>query len=127
MAIKKDSARQPTQLATLIINFGDPTAYGTAEGAIELPLGAVVIGGDIVVVTPFNGTTNTLSLGDPTLGTRYATTVDLKTAARTALTVTGFFNTLLMWLVRRSPLCLVTPITGMMMRPRGDKVLSSGT
>lgn len=96
MAIKKDSARQPPLTAVLTINFNDPTAYGTAENAFDLPQGAVVTGGDIVIVTPFNGTTNTLSLGDATLATRYATTVDLKAAAgaRTALAVTGFLTTL---------------------------------
>lgn len=93
MAIKKDSGRQPTQIAVLTINFADPTAYGTAEDAIELPLGAIVTGGDITVVQAFNGTTNTLSLGDPTTATRYANAVDLKTVARTALTVTGFATT----------------------------------
>lgn len=93
MALKKDAGRQPTQVAILNINFADPTAYGTAEDAIELPLGAIVTGGDITVVTAFNGTTNTLSLGDATLATRYASAVDLKTVARTALTITGFVTT----------------------------------
>lgn len=95
MAIKKASGRQWPLVAVLSIGFADPTAYGTAENAIDLPLGAIVTSGDIVIVTPFNGTTNTISLGDVTLGTRYASAVDLKAAAgtRTALTVTGFATT----------------------------------
>lgn len=93
MAIKKDSGRQQVESALLTINFGDPTAYGTAEDAIELPPGAIVVGGDITVDTAFNSTTNTITVGDVTTANRYANAVDLKTAARTALTVTGFTTT----------------------------------
>lgn len=64
---------------------------GIAFDVLTLPYGSQVIGGDIVVKTASNAvTTNTLSVGDSALATRYATTVDLKTAARTALTITGF-------------------------------------
>ena len=90
MAIIKDSGRQHVQSAFLTIGFADPTAYGTAEDAIELPPGAEVIGGEVVVTTAFNSTTNTITLGDVTSASRYANAVDLKTAARTALTLTGF-------------------------------------
>ncbi|MDD0837908.1 hypothetical protein PSQ40_04920 [Curvibacter sp. HBC61] len=93
MPIIQQSGRQNVQTALLTINFGDPTAYGTAENAIELPPGSIVVGGDIVVDTPFNSTTNSLTLGDATTANRYANAVDLKTAARSALTVTGFVTT----------------------------------
>ena len=58
---------------------------------IELPQGAVVVGGEIVVETADSAsTTYTLSLGDSASATRYASAVSLKAAARTALTLTGF-------------------------------------
>lgn len=58
---------------------------------IDLPMGAVVVGGEIVVEAADSAsTTYTLSLGDSASATRYANAVSLKTAARTALTLTGF-------------------------------------
>jgi hypothetical protein len=58
---------------------------------LNLPVGATIVGGEIVVETAVVGpTVSTLSLGDLSSATRHATTVDLKTAARTALTLTGY-------------------------------------
>lgn len=92
MAIKKSSSRQAPLTAVLTIKHSDVTAYGTAESAIDLPGGAIVTGGDITVVDPWNSaTTATLKLGDKTDDDRYtAAAVDLKTAGRTALTLTGY-------------------------------------
>lgn len=92
MSIKKNAGRQELIVATMLIAFGDPTAYGTAEGAIDLPGGAVVVGGDVTVITPWNSaTTATLKLGDAADDDRYTTAaIDLKTAGRTELTVTGY-------------------------------------
>ena len=91
MPIKKNVGRQELIVATMTIDFSDPTAYGTAEDALDLPGGAVVTGGDVVVITPWNSATSaTLSLGDVADADRYAAAVDLKTAGRTALTVTGY-------------------------------------
>ena len=57
----------------------------------DLPYGAVVIGGEAVVETAdAASTTWTLSLGDSASATRYLDALTLKTAARTALTLTGF-------------------------------------
>ena len=95
MPIVKAASRQSIVHAEVVVNFGDPTTYGTAEDAIELPPGARVVGGDVTIITPFNSTTNTLALGDVTSATRYGTGIDLKAAAgtRTALTLTGFVTT----------------------------------
>lgn len=95
MAINKASSRQSVAYAEVVVNFGDPTTYGTAEDAIEVPPGARVIGGDATIITPFNSTTNTLVVGDVTSAARYGTGIDLKAAAgtRTALTLTGFTTT----------------------------------
>jgi hypothetical protein len=56
-----------------------------------IPVGATVVGGEVVVETVYNTvTTATISIGDSGSATRYATTADLKSAARTALTLTGY-------------------------------------
>lgn len=90
--LKKNAGRQELIVAAMTVGFGDPKAYGTAEAAIDLPGGAVVVAGDVTVVTPWNSaTTATLKLGDSADDDRYtATAVDLKTAGRTELTITGF-------------------------------------
>lgn len=92
MAIKKNSGRQELIAAHVTIGFADITAYGTAEGAFDLPGNAVLAGGDVTVLTPWNSaTTATLKLGDATDDDRYtAAAIDLKTAGRTALTLTGY-------------------------------------
>lgn len=64
---------------------------GSIFELIPLPVNATLVGGEIVVETAVVGpTVSTLSLGDASSATRHATTVDLKTAARTALTLTGY-------------------------------------
>ena len=61
---------------------------GIAFNLFELPAGAVVLGGDIQVLTAFNSvTSDVLSIGDSGSATRYASSVNIKSAARTALTV----------------------------------------
>lgn len=91
MPIKKNVARQSPVVAHLTIGFADISTYGTAEAAIEVPAGAVLIGGDVTVTTAWNSaTTATLKLGDAADDDRYTgTAIDLKTAGRTALTLTG--------------------------------------
>ena len=95
MPIKKNPARQELIAAHLTIGFADITAYGTAEAAIDLPGNAVLAGGDVTVLTPWNSaTTATLKLGDATDDDRYTSAaIDLKTAGRTALTITGYKHT----------------------------------
>lgn len=89
MAIKKNFARQFEVWAYVELSLEDMTA-GVAEAAIELPPNAVVTGGDVLVTEAFNSTTSdTLSVGDAGLATKYANAVDLQTLAQTALTTTG--------------------------------------
>jgi hypothetical protein len=89
--IKLKSGRQEVIAAILSFTYADIVASGVAEDAIEVPDGAIVVGGDITVVTPWNTTgAATLSLGDAGSATRYANAVNLKAAARTALTLTGY-------------------------------------
>ena len=58
---------------------------------INLPANATVIGGELVVETAYTGTTvATVSIGDSASATRYGSAINLMSAARTALTLTGF-------------------------------------
>lgn len=94
MAIRKPAERQDLIVATVDFTYADLPTTATLYDAFDFPPNAVVAGGDIVVTTAWNtGTTATLGVGDVTSNTRYASGVDLKTAARTALTITGFTNT----------------------------------
>ena len=92
MPIKKNASRQELIVAHLDIGYADPTTYGTAENVFDLPGDAVLFGGDVVVKTAWNSaTTATLKLGDAADDDRYtASPIDLKTAGRTALTLTGY-------------------------------------
>ena len=94
MAITKQSGRQQPIEAWVDFTYADIPTTATAYDALDLPVNAIVVGGDLVVTTAWNtATTATLSIGDVTTATRYGTTIDLKTAARTALTLTGFTHT----------------------------------
>jgi hypothetical protein len=71
--------------------FGSTFGQSLVFDAVNLPPNANVIGGEIVVETAWaTSTAATLSAGDSVSANRYANAVDLKSAARTALTLTGF-------------------------------------
>lgn len=82
-----------------VSDIGDANSKGIADGSgsslsgvafnlFELPAGAVVIGGDIKVLTAFNSaTSDVLSIGDASSATRYLSAQSIAAAARTALTV----------------------------------------
>lgn len=93
MPITKNPNRQELITAFVDFTFADIPTTATAYDALDLPVGAVVTGGDLVVTTAWNSTTASLQIGDVTLASRYSGAVDLKTAARTALTPTGFTHT----------------------------------
>jgi hypothetical protein len=61
MAITKKSNRQDILSATVDINFGDITS-GVAASAIELPIGAVVVGGFLAAITAFNSATSDVAV-----------------------------------------------------------------
>lgn len=65
------------------------SASGLTFNLFELPAGAIIIGGDLKVLTVFNSTTSdTLTLGtDATTATSLLSSTSLQTAARTALTI----------------------------------------
>ena len=67
-----------------------PAANTIVFDAIPMPPGAVIIGGEVVVETAYAGSTAaTVSLGIAGSTTALANAVDMKTAARTALTLTS--------------------------------------
>lgn len=76
--------------------FGSVYTDAPVAQIINLPEGAVIVGGEAVVETQGVGpTAYTISLGDSASATRYLSAFDLKGAvgARTALTLTGFRTT----------------------------------
>jgi len=84
MPIKKNSGRQDLLVAFVDVKFSD-LAPG-ANPAIEVPHGAVLVGGDVVVTTPFNSATSaTGTVGDQGDADRYGT-VESPTAHREAET-----------------------------------------
>lgn len=61
---------------------------GVAFNLFELPAGAIVVGGDIKVLTAFNSaTSDVLSIGDSGSATRYASSQSIASVARAALTI----------------------------------------
>lgn len=68
-------------------------ASGTVYDIITPPLNSLVVGGDVQVLTASDETgTATASLGDSSSATRYANAVNIKSTARTALTLPNFLN-----------------------------------
>lgn len=74
-------------------DFGAATVAETNSfDVINLPYGAVVIGGDVVTETTFDTAGLDITVGDATTGNRYLTSTDVKTAGRTALVPTGYVS-----------------------------------
>lgn len=58
---------------------------------INLPQNAVVVGGQMIVTTVSNdSSTATIAIGDSVTANRYLAATTIKTAASTALTITGY-------------------------------------
>lgn len=91
MAITLNSGRQEVIGARVVVSLGtgnDVSAIGTYP-AVQVPAGAVVVGG-YVNVTDATDATVDLNLGDGGSATRYASAVDGAATGLTALTVTGY-------------------------------------
>ena len=88
MAITKSDARQWPLAEIIRFNVADVEAGAVAMA--DLQGGEMVTGGSLTVVTAWNTTgAATVSFGDAGSATRYSGNINLKTAARTALTLTG--------------------------------------
>jgi hypothetical protein len=101
--IKKTRAAQVPLVAVFEFNFNDTmlNTSGTAtdfeasdaKDVLDLPPGAIVVGGALIVDTAYNTTgAATVSVGDSGSATRYLGATSLKSAARTALVPTGYKN-----------------------------------
>ena len=94
MTIKKNSARQCPNTAWVDINLAD-IAADVAAPAIELPVGAVVLSGQIITTEAWNSTTSdVMDLGDTASAARYLTDGNIRAmGARVPLVATGFVHT----------------------------------
>ena len=96
MAITLDPNRQEVISAQVTITYATLTSdIAAAEGVIQVPEGARVVGGHINVTEVFDSTTSdALDIGDGGDDDRYtATPIDLQAAGATALDVTGYTYT----------------------------------
>lgn len=88
-----DVGRQTVLFASIAVAFDHLADTGVAVKAINLPYGAEIVGGAVIVDTAFDvGTTATLDVGDPVNGARYGNDVNLKAVGRTELTLTGYVS-----------------------------------
>lgn len=88
--LKPSTNRQYILSAEIAFNYTHVNDTGVAVTAVKLPVGAVVVGGAVVVDTAFNTATSAvLDVGDATSGNRYLNDVNLKTAGQTNLVPTG--------------------------------------
>jgi len=81
-----------TMLNTAGASDGFASAAAHAFDIINLPPGAVILSGELVVGTAFNGSTYALIVGDSASTDRYLATADRKAAARVALVPTGYVS-----------------------------------
>ena len=68
-------------------------AGGINVDCIELPPGAVVVGGSVERITAFDTAGYTITVGDADVADRYLAATDVKAAGRTALVPTGYRTT----------------------------------
>jgi len=99
MAVTQSKGRQSTIVAEASFVFGGLTD-ATAMPAVQVPVGAVVVGGEVVVDTVWNSaTTDVADVGDGGDANRYtANQVDFAVLGRTKLTLTGFAYTAADWI-----------------------------
>jgi hypothetical protein len=90
MAITKNSGRQEVISAYVDVSYAD-LASGTAADAIDLPVGAIVIGGAVVVTAAFNSaTSDALVVGDSASSNRFKSSFSIAATGLTALVPTGY-------------------------------------
>lgn len=91
MAVTKARSVQYPVVYEVEFTYADITT-AVADAIATVPAGSTVVGGEIIVDTAWDtGTTHTLEIGDGDDPNRYSSSsIDLKTAGRTALTLTGY-------------------------------------
>lgn len=95
MTIKKIPGRQEVIAATADFSFSDVTS-GTYAGAVDVPAGAIVVGGHLAITTIFNSATDDkFSIGDQvgasaaTATTYAAQSADITAAGAVPIVPTG--------------------------------------
>lgn len=91
MAITAAQTIQYPAVASVSFTYADLTS-GTVEDLCQIPAGATVVGGEIIVDTAWDsGTSDTFDIGDGADDDRYTSTIiNLQSAGRVALTLTGY-------------------------------------
>lgn len=91
MAFAKNAGRQYSLVAVQTVDYTGYTS-GVALDAVELPIGARVLGVNFYTDTAWNtGTTAAVSVGDSISATRFISSQDIKTTgSETATTAVGF-------------------------------------
>lgn len=90
-ALSLDVGRQSILSASIAFDFQHIADTGVAVKAINLPYGAVVQSGRVIVDTAFdNATSAVLDVGDAVVANRYKNDVNLKVAGVTELVPTGY-------------------------------------
>jgi hypothetical protein len=77
------------------VDFGAANLGGAAGSfdVINLPIGAVITGGSVVIETAFDTAGYDVTVGDSGTADRYLASADLKATGITALVPTGYRNT----------------------------------
>jgi hypothetical protein len=92
MPITKNRGRQGVTSAYVDILFSDLAGLsGTAAEAIDLPVGAQVVGGDVVVNAAFNSaTSDVIVVGDALSANRYYASASIAALGRNPLLTPGY-------------------------------------
>lgn len=93
MAITKNEGRQEVIAAKVTLTYDTLSSdVAVGEAIMQLPAGAIVVGGFVNVTTAFDSTTSdVLDIGDSVDDDEYtATPVNLQALGVTALTITGY-------------------------------------
>jgi len=72
------------------VDFGKTNTAATVFEVINVPEGAVIVGGEVVTDVAFDAATYTVAVGDAAVADRYLAATDKKGVGRTALVPTGF-------------------------------------
>jgi hypothetical protein len=93
VALTAGASRQFVRCIEVPFDYTNVAETGVSVIAAALPQGAQVVGGHLSVDTAWDtSVTATIDIGDSSSATRFGSAIDLKTAAVTALTITGFAN-----------------------------------
>ena len=90
--LKLVSGRQCPMFAEIAFDHTHFQDSAVPVPVFNLPFGAQIIGGAVIVDTAFDSTTNVLDVGDSVVGNRYVNDVNLKATGRTALVPTGYVS-----------------------------------